>query len=275
MPDVDALRQPLRTDDLIVPGDTCWSSVEVLATTPSSNAELVARCRAGAAHGAVLVAEEQTAGRGRRDRGWTAPARSSVMVSALFRPGADPGTWGWLPLLTAVAVADAVRLSGIAHPEVKWPNDVLVAGRKVAGVLCEVVPGDAAPGAASPEPAVVAGWGLNVSQLASELPGPAATSLLLEGADTDRGRILRRALDRWEHWYSRWEHGDVGGVREAYEAHSSTIGARVRATLPGGRHLEGDAIGLADGGGLVLLVAGEEVVVAAADVVHLRPVLPR
>lgn len=191
------------------------------------------------------------------------------MVSALVRPRVEQSQWGWLPLLTAVAVAETVAYAGVARPVVKWPNDVLVGDRKIAGVLCEVVPEGSAT-SDSPGPAVVAGWGLNVSQSAEELPHDAATSLLLEGADTHRPALLRHALHRWSHWYGRWEQGDHAGVRLAYESCSSTLGSRVRAVLPGGRTLEGTAVSLAEGGGLVVRVGAEEVVVAAADVVHLR-----
>lgn len=268
MPDVADLRRPLLPE--APHPDDLWTSIEVLTSTPSSNAELVRRARAGARHGAVLVAEEQTAGRGRRDRGWSAPAHSSLMVSALVRPRVDPSQWGWLPLLTAVAVADVVAFAGVARPEVKWPNDVLVGGRKIAGVLCEVVPEEGTAVTNRPGAAVVAGFGLNVSQSAAELPHAGATSLLLEGARTDRTALLRHVLHRLSHWYRRWESGDGAGVQAAYESCSSTLGTRVRATLPGGRTLEGTAVALAEGGGLVVRVGADEVVVAAADVVHLR-----
>jgi BirA family biotin operon repressor/biotin-[acetyl-CoA-carboxylase] ligase len=252
--DVADLRRPLLAEELTPrPGDL-WSSIEVVISTPSSNADLARRARAGARHGAVLVAEEQTAGRGRRDRGWSAPAHSSLMVSALVRPRVDQSQWGWLPLLTAVAVAEAVGFAGVAHPEVKWPNDVLVGGRKIAGVLCEVVPEGGTTTADPRGPAVVAGWGLNVSQSAEELPQAGATSLLLEGAHTDRTALLRHALHRWSHWYHRWEQGDRAGIRGAYESCSSTLGTRVRAALPGGRTLEGMAVTLAEGGGLVVRI---------------------
>lgn len=273
MPEPADLRRPLAAGDLRPPPGTIWTDVRSIAATPSSNDELAAAARAGAEHGTVLLAEEQTSGRGRRDRSWSAPPRSSLMVSALLRPRADPSTWGWVPLLTAVAVAETVMAAGLHRPQVKWPNDVLVSGRKIAGVLCEVVPPDA-PAARSARPAVVAGWGLNVSQTVSELPGASATSLLLEHADTDRPRLLRHALDRWSHWYRQWDGGDIASVRGAYEALSSTLGAQVRATLPGGRTVEGAAVRLAEGGGLVVSVDGADVEVVAADVVHVRPLLP-
>lgn len=273
MPEPADLRRPLAAGDLSPPPGTIWSGVQLRPSTPSSNDELVALARAGAEHGTVLLAEEQTSGRGRHDRSWSAPARSSLMVSALLRPQTDPSTWGWVPLLTAVAVAETVAMAGVHRPQVKWPNDVLVSGRKIAGVLCEVVPPEA-PAVPLARPAVVAGWGLNVSQTAPELPGASATSLLLERADTDRPQLLRHALDRWSFWYRQWEDGDLARVRRAYEALSSTLGAQVRATLPGGGTVEGAAVGLADGGGLVVSADGQDIVVAAADVVHVRPLLP-
>ncbi len=159
--DRDLLRRAVADADL-------WTTVDVVDSLGSSNVALAERARAGAPSGSVLVAEEQTAGRGRRDRGWSAPPYSSVMVSMLVRPEVDPARWGWIPLLTALAIVDAVRAVGV-RATVKWPNDVLVGDRKLAGVLCEVVP-------TMQGGAVVVGWGVNVDQFDAELPDT-ATSL--------------------------------------------------------------------------------------------------
>lgn len=226
---------------------------------------LAGLARSGVPHGSVLVAEEQTAGRGRRDRGWSAPQYSSVMVSVLVRPGEDPARWGWIPLLTALAIVDAVRATGVSA-WVKWPNDVLVGDRKLAGVLCEVVP--TAQGGA-----VVAGWGINVDQSSAELPGGLATSLRLEGGGADRASLLISVLSSWESWYRRWEAGD-DELFEAYTRCSATIGRDVAVELPDGSRLRGSADRIDERGGLVVVVDGREHVVAAADVVHLRPDAP-
>jgi BirA family biotin operon repressor/biotin-[acetyl-CoA-carboxylase] ligase len=239
-----------------------WTSLEVVDSLESSNLTLAQRARSGAPHGSVLVAEEQTAGRGRRDRGWSAPQYSSVMVSVLVRPDVDPARWGWIPLLTAVAIVDAVRAIGVSAG-VKWPNDVLVGDRKLAGILCEVVP--TAQGGA-----VVAGWGVNVDQSEAELPSGTATSLRLECGGADRAALLLAVLDAWESWYRSWETED-DQLFSAYTQYSATIGRQVDVELPDGSALRGSAARIDDRGGLVVVAGGREHVIAAADVVHLRP----
>lgn len=266
MTDAGALQPRVRLDgdhlQRAVTGEGFWASLEVVDSVGSSNVVLAKLARSGAPHGSVLVAEEQTAGRGRRDRGWSAPQYSSVMVSVLVRPRVDPARWGWIPLLTALAVVDAVRAVGVPAT-VKWPNDVLVGERKLAGILCEVVP--TALGGA-----VVAGWGVNVDQSDAELPSGTATSLRLECGPVDRAALLLTVLNSWESWYRRWE-ADDDRLFTAYTQYSATIGRRVAVDLPDGSRLRGSAGRIDERGGLVIVVDGREQVVAAADVVHLRP----
>jgi BirA family biotin operon repressor/biotin-[acetyl-CoA-carboxylase] ligase len=267
----DLARAPLdRTSlaaSIIRPGGP-WSSLEVVDTLGSSNETLSLAATSGTASpGAVLVAEEQTAGRGRRGRGWVAPQYSSVMVSVLVQPDSEPARWGWLPLLTALAVVQGVNTLGV-EASIKWPNDVLVGEAKLAGVLCEVVQTPTGP-------AVVAGWGINVDQGVAELPGPEATSVRLAGGVVDRARLLVACLDAWDEWFRRWGAGDAT-VLTSYHEHSSTLGRAVRVSLPDGGELLGTAVRLDANGSLVLDVDGRERSIAAADVVHLRaPGLPR
>lgn len=227
--------------------------VEVLARTASTNAVVAQRARDGEPAGLVVVAEQQTAGRGRLDRAWTSPPRAGLTLSVLLRPDLPPAQQGWLPLWGGLAVARALREQTGVDALLKWPNDVLVGGRKVCGLLAEV----AAPGA------VVLGVGLNVSTRADELPVPTATSLLLEGATTtDRDTVLRAVLRTL-----------TGVLAEAspdgYRALCSTIGARVRLELATGA-VEGLAEAVDDDGHLV--VDGRPY--ASGDVVHLRPAPP-
>jgi BirA family biotin operon repressor/biotin-[acetyl-CoA-carboxylase] ligase len=242
-----------------------WSGIEVLAGTGSTNSDLVARAAAGkATEGAVLVAEEQTAGRGRLDRRWTAPPRSGLFFSVLLTPREVPvARWGWLPLLTGVAVATGLsRSAGV---------DLLVTvggeERKAGGILAERAGDDG----------VVIGVGINVTLKEDELPVPTAGSLALAGAvSTDRDPLLRAVLRSLEEWYDRWRAaaGDptVSGLQETYAAGCATLGRRVRAELPGDRSLVGEAVAV-DGDGR-LVIATEEGVqepVGAGDIVHLRP----
>ena len=260
-----AARAPLDAQALlrqtVAPG-RLWTKLEVADSLESSNVTLAGRAKVGAPSGSVLVAEEQTAGRGRRDRGWSAPKYSSVMMSVLVRPEVETARWGWVPLFTAMAVVDSLAEFGV-RATVKWPNDVLVGEHKIAGVLCEVVPTAAGS-------AVVAGWGINVDQNEGELPAESATSLRLEGGRVDRPGLLVDVLRAWEAWYLRWESGD-SSLRSAYSSYSSTIDQEVRLHLPDGSQLRGKALRIDSRGGLVVLADGREQVVAAADVVHLRP----
>lgn len=262
------LNVPALRRGLLRPGGL-WSSLDVVDTTGSTNSDL-ARRAAGLTEGAVLVAEEQTAGRGRLDRTWSAPARSGLFLSVYLTPGAVPAQrWGWLPLLTGVAVAAGLERSAGVDTALKWPNDLLVTvggeERKTGGILAERA-GDG----------VVIGIGLNVSLRADELPAPTAASLALAGAvSTDRETLLRGVLRSLEHWYGAWRAADgdaaVSGLREAYAANCATLGRTVRAQLPGDRTLTGEAVAI-DGDGRLVLSTGDglQEPVSAGDIVHLR-----
>lgn len=251
-----------------------WSDVEVVERTGSTNTDLagIVTGEKGADEGVVLVAEEQNAGRGRLDRRWTAPARSGLFFSVVLKPtGVPVERWGWLPLLTGVATATALSHSAGVDTALKWPNDLLVTvdgeERKAGGILAERAGADA----------VVVGIGVNVSLSAGELPVPGAGSLALAGATTtDRDTVLRAVLRSLEQWYVRWRDagGDpvASGLQETYAAGCATLGRTVRAELPGGRTVVGEAVALDGDGRLVIATAdGVQEPVGAGDVVHLRP----
>jgi BirA family biotin operon repressor/biotin-[acetyl-CoA-carboxylase] ligase len=250
--------------------DGLWREIEVVESTGSTNADLLARALAGEPEGTVLAAEEQRAGRGRMGRAWTSPPRAALTFSLLLKPAVPPARRGWLPLLTGVAVAEAVTKATGVETGLKWPNDLLAADAKLAGILAEAA-GDA----------VVVGIGLNVSTEPAEFPSPRpgalpATSLRAAGAAApDREDILLAILEGFERWYRAWQQAggdpDRSGLRPEYTRLCATIGRAVRAELPGGQALSGSAVGVdSDGRLLVLLSSGSEVAVAAGDVVHLR-----
>jgi BirA family biotin operon repressor/biotin-[acetyl-CoA-carboxylase] ligase len=257
--------------DLIRPG-RLWREITVVGTTGSTNADLAVRAAQGAPEGTVLAAEEQLAGRGRMGRQWVSPARSAVMVSVLLRPAAiAPARRGWLPLLAGVAAATAVRQSAGVSAVLKWPNDLLVGERKLAGILAEQS-GDA----------VVVGLGLNVSATEAELPdtgpgAPAATSLRLEGATgLDRTALLAVLLAEFERWYRAWGQtvppGDpaASGLRAAYLELCTTVGREVRVERAGGQSVTARATGLDSDGRLVIEGPEGSEAVSAGDVRHLR-----
>jgi BirA family transcriptional regulator, biotin operon repressor / biotin---[acetyl-CoA-carboxylase] ligase len=267
-------RQPLSATAVqaaVLAGSALYTSVEVVARTGSTNADVLAAAREGAAAGSVLVAEEQTAGRGRLDRSWQSPAGAGLTFSVLLRPSAvAPGSRGWLPLLTGVAVARALAAATAVDARLKWPNDVLAAGpehpRKLAGILAEQAGG-----------AIVLGVGLNVSATRAELPSGHATSVLLAGgANLDRQAILTAVLSELERWYLRWtgtpRPGDAAesGLRVAYLELCSTVGQQVRVELPGGGVLTGRADSVDDAGRLLVSAPDGEHAVSAGDVVHVR-----
>lgn len=245
----------------------------VVERSVSTQADLAARVRsiepADRIDGIVLVADHQTAGRGRLDRTWTTPARSALTLSVLLRPdGVDVARWPWLALLTGLVVAATLRDQAGVEALVKWPNDVLIGERKVAGILVERV--ETSGGAVA-----VVGIGVNVSLRADELPVPEATSLALESTTTtDRSVLLRALLRNLGRVYRDWVRhaGDPGGgLRASYVEACTTIGRRVRVELASSRSLTGRAVGLDRWGRLLVSVSGAEHAVAAGDVVHLRP----
>lgn len=244
---------------LVRPGGL-WREIRVTGETGSTNADLLAEARAGAAEGLVLVAEAQTAGRGRLGRSWSTPPRAALACSVLLRPAAvPPSARGWLPLLTGLAVAAALRAEAGVTATLKWPNDVLVGDRKIAGILAEAH-GDA----------IVAGVGLNVTLTAAELPVPTATSLLLEDAAClDRDRLLAAVLTELASRYTAWAAGP-GALREEYLRWCVTVGREVRVELPGGAPLTGTATDVDTSGRLAVRTASGTTLVGAGDVVHVR-----
>jgi len=261
--------------------------LDVRESTGSTNADLL-QAASGLPDGSVVATLDQTAGRGRLDRSWTAPTGQTLAASVLVRADLTDRDRGWLPLVAGAAMRDAVRAalepapddradgadaSRASHPGgtervlVKWPNDVLVDGRKVCGILCQV----------ADDGAVVVGAGVNLTIPADALPTPNATSLLAAGATGDAADLADTVLS-----------GFVAGVREAVVALATggadadavrshvravcgTIGARVRLELPDGSVVEADATGIDDDGRITIRDRdGVSRGVAVGDVTHLR-----
>jgi len=261
-----------------------WTGVDVVASTGSTNADLLARASADAAapEGQVLVAEEQTAGRGRLGRTWTSAPDASLTFSVLLRPATVPASRrAWLALVAGVAAASAVHtvtggtvtrgtVNGGVDAVLKWPNDVLVGERKLAGILAEQSPDGAA---------VVVGIGINVATSADALPvspaGLPATSLLAEGASITREELLLEVLRHFERWYVAFR-SDPDPVRtgllDAYRPLCATLGRQVRVELPVGRFMTGVARDIDPDGRLLVAdeAGGPPTAISAGDVVHVR-----
>ena len=238
-----AARPPLDAGALreaLVASGGFWRDIRVVAETGSTNSDLLAEAKRGLAEGAVLAAETQSAGRGRMGRHWVSPPRAALAFSVLLRPTAvPPASRGWVPLLTGVAVAAGpARARQAVDAWLKWPNDVQVNGAKLAGILAEQA-GDA----------IVVGTGINVSTTRDELPRRTTprrpTSLALEGARTDRDRLLAGVLSELERWYLAW--AAASGTRTVAGSARSTSGCagpsagRSGCQLPGGATVTGAA----------------------------------
>lgn len=245
----------------------------VVASTGSTNADLAGAVgggdRADWPHLAVLVTDDQTSGRGRLDRSWTAPAGTALAISVVLRvPSIPPALRGWVPLAAGAAMTRALRvaLTGTTDTAtLKWPNDVLVNGRKVCGILCETVPG-------VPD-TIIAGAGVNTRMSADELPTSTATSLAVLGAEVDPDAIVAgylAALDEQLTALATFGDAAASGVLGEVEALCDTLGRDVVVHLPGGGELRGRAQRI-DGDGRLVVVSGvREQAVAAGDVVHVR-----
>jgi BirA family biotin operon repressor/biotin-[acetyl-CoA-carboxylase] ligase len=248
-----------------------WRSLEVVDEIASTNAALIAASAGNEEDGAgpegtVLVAEHQVAGRGRLDRVWTSPPRAGLTVSFLLRPDVPAARRGWLPLLTGVALAEAVgEVSGV-RASLKWPNDLLAGdGRKLAGILAE-----------SRGTAVVLGVGLNVSTTADELPETGTSLARVTGGTVDRAPVLLAFLRAVERRYRSWTAalGDpvASGLARDYLGWSSTVGSDVVVSLPDGSTLEGTAQAVDWDGRLVVATPQGPVELASGDVRHVRRV---
>ncbi|MBB2976361.1 BirA family biotin operon repressor/biotin-[acetyl-CoA-carboxylase] ligase [Microbacterium endophyticum] len=248
--------------------------VQIVEATDSTNADVVAAVSADPdawPHLSLLLTTDQRAGRGRLDRTWTAPAGTALAVSVVLRVPELPIQFrGWLPLLSGVAMTTAVRaqLSGSGHiTGLKWPNDVLVDGGKISGILAEVVPG-------RPD-IVVVGVGTNTSMSAVDLPVATATSFAAMGVDCNDDALLATFVRELADHITRLMGAvDTQGARAEVESVCTTIGSDVVVSLPDSTRLSGQATALDDDGRLVVKTTeGAEVAVAAGDVVHVRSTL--
>jgi len=210
----------------------------------------------GATDRTVVVADQQAAGRGRRGRVWQAPARTSLLASILVRSRLPQALLATLSPTTAVATAEALRRVAPLEPRLKWPNDVLVGGRKIAGILLE------SRAVASAEPVLVIGVGINLGQreFPPELAGRATSVALETGHAVDRETMLAALLEEFDAWRARLEGEGFGPVRERWKSLSDTIGRHVTVDGVSGTatDLDGDGALLIDvGDGVRRVIAGE------------------
>ncbi len=253
-------------------GDSAWGPVVVVPSTGSTNADAADQVDPGCPEGFTVVADEQTQGRGRLGRTWVSPYGAGLAMSVVLRPHVPEATWGWIPLMTGVAVVEALGLQGLPA-RLKWPNDVVVDGpardggpgpRKLGGLLAEVTGS-----------AVVMGAGINVDLAEDEAPVARATSARIEGAQVERERLIVDVLVGLRRRYIDWQlcggEADRSGLREEYRAACLTLGRDVRVHLPGGTELEAHAVDVDPTGRLVVRTPdGSAHELSAGDIEHLR-----
>lgn len=230
---------------------TVGRQIYVFGEVDSTNAKLRSLARGGAREGAVVLAEGQTAGRGRRGQEWFSPSGVNLYVSVLFRPKLRPAQLGVFSLIASLALADAVKDFG-AHPGIKWPNDVLIGGKKVGGSLVECAfRGDQIDH-------VIVGLGVNLNveravlRAALGRAGGFATSLAAEtGHEIDRNAFATTCLNRLDAWARAWEASGPDGILAAWRDRDILTGRRIEVRGTDATY-QGRALGLDPEGRLLV-----------------------
>jgi BirA family biotin operon repressor/biotin-[acetyl-CoA-carboxylase] ligase len=251
-----------------------FSPLEIASRLPTTMARAAELAEAGVPEGATVVADEQTAGRGRLGRAWVAPPGSALLVSVVLRPPLAIGQAWLIVSLAGVALADTVHqvlaaAGSRATVGLKWPNDLLLDGRKAAGLLAEAGAGGQAGGRL---PWVVLGMGVNVGEamdFPAELAGRATSVGLAAGRRVDRAELLGAWGRRFMAGYGDLGAGPTTPLLLAYRDRLETLGRRVRAERLSGDPVVGTAVDLTASGNLVILTdIGARVEIATADVEH-------
>ncbi|MDK2743844.1 MAG: biotin--[acetyl-CoA-carboxylase] ligase [Nitrospira sp. BO4] len=270
---VDDIRSTLATQSL-------GHSLYVHQDLPSTNKEAYALAQDGAAHGTVVVAESQSGGYGRHGRVWFSPPGLNIYCSVIVRQmgqNLSLSQWlSWVPLVSALAVAEAIQQAVGVSLALKWPNDLLFHERKIGGILCEgIVP-------LSNEPVVIIGIGLNVNSPPDSFPEalrPIAASLFEASQHPiDRNRLIAQLLLELEQWLGELRsHGPVR-LRQAYTTRCTTLGRQVRVLFRDDQEISGTAEAISADGALQVRTLSPQsrsqpmplIDVRAADVFHLR-----
>ena len=253
----DSLMAPVIARGL----QTRWAGRQIvyLPSVDSTNRRARQLAAEGAPHGTLVIADEQTAGRGRRGRGWISPAGEGVFMSLILRPQSHPSEVARLSMQTALAVALSIAQTTGLDVRIKWPNDIVCGGRKVCGMLLEMNADEQAVHD------VVAGIGINVhqTQFAPEIAQTASSLDLLSGQRVCRAALVRAFLEAFERTEAL---AAQGALMDAYRARSATLGQRVQVIAPAGS-FTGTALEVMDSGSLIVEdEEGQRREVLAADV---------
>ncbi len=261
---------------------TTWLGrrIELFDSLPSTNREAVQLAQADVEHGTVVIAERQTAGRGRLSRTWFSPPGGNLYCSIILKAAHSPERpteWlSWLPLVSALAAAEAIEQVSPIRISVKWPNDLLISERKAGGILCESGTGTRS------DPFQIIGIGINVNGDEEDWPidlRGSATSIWQERKMViDRNRLLAQLLLELEHCLDELATHGTNRLALAYHQRCSTIGITVRATLAGGEVIVGLAEGVGQDGSLRIRPQTAHphsetpkiVTLRVADILHVR-----
>ncbi len=242
----------LSTDTLasLLPHKTLHHSLFVFDSIPSTNTLALELAKQDVPHATLVLADQQTAGRGRMDRQWFSPPGTNIYGSLILHTKARLSKIGWIPLAAGLAIAKTLDLYSGTPIFLKWPNDILISGKKVGGILCET------SGSARDNQSIVVGFGINVNLLLHEfsedLQKTATSLLMIQGQEVDRHSLIAELAtsleDYWEKHVTQGHHD----WKQDYHKRCSTIGQIVRAKMTEGKTIEGRAEGIGDLGQLYL-----------------------
>ncbi len=265
---------PLTRDTIHSTLSTAWLGrrIELFDCLPSTNREAAQLAQAEVEHGTVVVADSQTAGRGRLSRSWFSPPGANLYCSIILRVMRPPERlteWlSWLPLISALAAAEAIEQVSSTHVSVKWPNDLLISERKVGGILCESGTGTRS------DPFQIIGIGINVNVDHDDWPvdlRDSATSIWQERKIVvDRNRLLAQLLIELEQCLDELVLHGTNRIALAYYQRCSTIGRKVQATLANGDVVVGLAEGIGQDGSLRVRPQTTQPGSGTPEVIHLR-----
>ena len=251
---------------------TLGRSAHILTETPSTNTLGLTLATSGEPHGTVILAEHQTAGKGRWGRSWISPPNKNIYCSLIVKDPRLQPHLTWVPLVTGLALSEAIQRACSITTSLKWPNDLLIRHKKLGGILCESTSRGTTP------VALIVGFGVNVNASLDDFPAglqAASTSLLQEsGRPCNRNTLLACMFNQLEKWYDQLASNDIKGVHAAYEAVCSTLGSDVRCTLTGSREIHGRATAIGKDGSLQVTPfdqgAKKPIEVRSADITHVR-----
>jgi len=265
---------PLTRDTIHSTLSTAWLGrrIELFDCLPSTNREAAQLAQAEVEHGTVVVADSQTAGRGRLSRSWFSPPGANLYCSIILRVMRPPERlteWlSWLPLISALAAAEAIEQVSSTHVSVKWPNDLLISERKVGGILCESGTGTRS------DPFQIIGIGINVNVDHDDWPvdlRDSATSIWQERKIVvDRNRLLAQLLLELEQCLDELVLHGTNRIALAYYQRCSTIGHKVQATLANGDVVVGLAEGIGQDGSLRVRPQTTQPGSGTPEIIHLR-----